>query len=112
MFMFEPFRMVLNMAPLSRKVIRALFGAAEHVAPVLAGRMAFELFARTPGPKSLGDGGRKAVERAADLLVDARRHCLTTRFGRITAFEFRPRSEKPRRGTVLLVHGWGSRTEF
>jgi pimeloyl-ACP methyl ester carboxylesterase len=99
------------MAPLSQKVIRALFGAAEHVAPGLAGRIAFELFARTPDPKSLGERERKAVERAAGLLAEARRHCLTTRFGRVTAFEFRPDIGRPRLGTVLVLHGWASRTE-
>ena len=83
------------MAPLSQKVIRALFGAAEHVAPQLAGRVAFELFARTPNPKALGERERKAVERAAGLLAEARQHCLTTSFGRVTAFEFRPDSARP-----------------
>ncbi|MDW6023705.1 alpha/beta fold hydrolase [Mesorhizobium sp. BAC0120] len=110
--MFEPFRVALNMAPVARKVIWALFGAAEHVMPAAAGRIAFELFARTPHPKSLGEGGRKAVERAAGLLAEARRHCLTTRSGRITVFEFRPRSDRGRRAPILVLHGWGSRTEF
>lgn len=100
------------MAPLSQKFIRSLFGAAEHVAPALAGRVAFELFARTPNPKALGDGAKKAVERATGFLAEARRHCLTTRFGRITVFEFRPETGRPRRGTVLIIHGWASRTEF
>ena len=38
------------MAPFAHKVIRALFGAGEHVAPRLTGRIAFELFCRTPNP--------------------------------------------------------------
>jgi pimeloyl-ACP methyl ester carboxylesterase len=104
------FSTVFNMAPLSQKVIRALFGVSEQVAPRLAGRIAFELFARTPNPKGLGDGARRAIERAAGLLAEARRHCLTTRFGRVTAFEFRPPTAW--RGTVLVLHGWNSRTEF
>ena len=112
MFTFEPFVMGFNMAPLSKEFIRGLFGVAEHVAPALAGRVAFELFARTPNPKSLGDGAKKAVERAAGFLAEARRHCLTTRFGRVTVFEFRPQTGRPRRGTVLVIHGWASRTEF
>ena len=100
------------MAPLSQKVIRGLFGTAEHVAPTLAGRVAFELFARTPNPNVLSDGARKAVERASGFLSEARRHCLTTRFGRVTAFEFRPDGGRRWRGTVLVLHGWASRTEF
>jgi pimeloyl-ACP methyl ester carboxylesterase len=112
MFMLEPFSMEPNMAPLSQKVICGFFAAGEHLAPVLAGRIAFELFARTPSPKSLGEGARRAVERAAAFLAEARRHCLTTRFGRVTAFEFRPDTGSRWRGTVLVIHGWASRTEF
>lgn len=100
------------MAPLSQKVIRRLFGAAEYVAPALAGGIAFELFARTPHPDRLGDGARRAVERAAGWLNEARRHCLTTRSGRVTAFEFRPEAGRKWSGTVLVLHGWASRTEF
>lgn len=101
-----------NMASLSQNAIRTFFGAAEHVAPALAGRIAFALFARTQNPNALGDGARKAVERTAGFMAEARRHCLTTRFGRVTAFEFRPAAGRPWRGTVLVVHGWASRTEF
>ena len=78
------------MAPFAHKVIRTLFGAGEHVAPALAGRVAFELFCRTPNPNKLGKRERAAVERAAGLLAEARKHCLTTRTGNVTVFEFRP----------------------
>lgn len=100
------------MASLSQNAIRLFFRAAEHLAPALAGRAAFALFARTQNPNAMGSGARKAVERAAGFMAEARRHCLTTRFGRVTAFEFRPAAGRPRRGTVLVVHGWASRTEF
>jgi pimeloyl-ACP methyl ester carboxylesterase len=111
MFVFEPFSMVFTMAPLWQKSIRALFWAGEHVAPSLAGRVAFELFARTPDARRPSERERRALERAAGLLVEARRHCLTSRFGRITAFEFRPAECRAWRGTVLVLHGWASRTE-
>ena len=52
------------------------------------------------------------MARAAGLLADARKHCLTTRTGNVTAFEFRPLTGKERLGTVLVIHGWGSRTEY
>lgn len=99
------------MAPLQQKVIRALFSAGERVAPRLAGRAAFELFMRTPDRRRPNERERKAIERAAPLLAEARRHCLTTRYGRVTAFEFRPGEETRQRGSVLLLHGWASRTE-
>lgn len=104
--------MGFNMASLSQRIIRAGFGIAEHIAPALAGHAAFALFARTPDPNALSEGARRAVERATPLLAQARRHCLTTRFGRVTAFEFRPSASAGRRGTVLVLHGWASRTEF
>lgn len=100
------------MASLSQNAIRWLFGAAEHVAPAFAGRIAFTLFARTQNPNAMGSGARNAVARAAGFMSEARRHCLTTRFGRLTAFEFRPAAGRPWRGSVLVVHGWASRTEF
>jgi pimeloyl-ACP methyl ester carboxylesterase len=99
------------MAPIPLKIIRTLFGAAEHLAPRLAGRIAFELFARTPDPNALRDSEKRAIERAAGLLAEARRHCLTTRHGRVTAFEFRPQHVRHPLGTVLVLHGWVSRTE-
>jgi len=100
------------MAPFAHKVIRTLLGAGEHIAPALAGRIAFELFCRTQNPQKLGARESKAVARAASLLADARKHCLTTRTGNVTAFEFRPLTGKERLGTVLVIHGWGSRTEY
>ena len=99
------------MAPFAHKIIRTLFGAGERVAPALAGRLAFELFCRTPNPEKLGKRERTAVERAAGLLAEARKHCLTTRTGNVTAFEFRPEGRE-RLGTVLVLHGWASRTEY
>jgi pimeloyl-ACP methyl ester carboxylesterase len=111
MFMLEPIGWIPNMAPFAHKVIRTLFGAGEHVAPSLTGRIAFELFCRTSNPNKLGERESKAVARAAGLLAEARKHCLTTRTGNVTAFEFRPLSGESL-GTVLVIHGWASRTEY
>jgi pimeloyl-ACP methyl ester carboxylesterase len=103
--------MVFNMAPLRQNIIRALFRIGEHVAPSFAGLIAFELFARTPDARRSSEREKRALERAAGLLAEARRHCLTSRFGRLTAFEFRPPQGASRPGTVLVLHGWASRTE-
>ena len=99
------------MAPFAQKIIRALFGAGELVAPRFTGRIAFELFCRTPSPARLNERERKSVERATGFLAQARKHCLHTRTGRVTVFEFRPAPGIERLGTVLAIHGWGSRTE-
>ena len=79
--------------------------------PALTGRIAFELFCRTPNPARLSERERRSVERAAGFLAQARRHCLTIRTGRVTVFEFRTAPGVERLGTVLAIHGWGSRTE-
>lgn len=100
------------MASFGLKVIRRVFGAAEHVIPRLSGRAAFELFCRTPNVKALSDGERRAVERAANFMAEARHHRLKTRTGCVTVHEFRPEPGRGARGTVLVIHGWRSRTEY
>ncbi|RUU26003.1 MULTISPECIES: alpha/beta fold hydrolase [unclassified Mesorhizobium] len=100
------------MASFGLKVIRGVFAAAEHVAPRLTGRAAFELFCRTPNAKILSDGERRAVDRAAGFMAEARHHRLKTKNGCVMAHEFRPEPGRRAVGTVLVIHGWRSRTEY
>ncbi|MDG4908087.1 alpha/beta hydrolase [Mesorhizobium sp. WSM4898] len=100
------------MASFGLKVIRGVFGAAEHVAPRLSGRAAFELFCRTANVKALSDGERRAVERAAGFMAEARHHRLKTKADCVAVHEFRPGPGRGSRGTVLVIHGWRSRTEY
>ncbi|MGE0499510.1 MAG: alpha/beta fold hydrolase [Rhizobiaceae bacterium] len=99
------------MASFAMKVIRGAFGIAEHVAPRLTGRAAFELFCRTANPKAMSEGERRALLQAERFMAGARRHRLTTRTGVVAAFDFRPEPGSPTFGTVLVIHGWRSRTE-
>lgn len=100
------------MASFGLKVIRGVFGAAEHVVPRLSGRAAFELFCRTPSVKALSDGERRAVDRAAGFMAEARHHRLKTKKGCVMVHEFRPEPGRASAGTVLVIHGWRSRTEY
>ncbi|RWH76906.1 MAG: alpha/beta fold hydrolase [Mesorhizobium sp.] len=100
------------MASFGLKVIRSVFAAAEHVAPRLTGRAAFELFCRTPNAKVLSDGERRAVDRAAGFMGEARHHRLKTKSGCVMVHEFRPEPGRRAAGTVLVIHGWRSRTEY
>ncbi|RWB98962.1 alpha/beta hydrolase [Mesorhizobium sp.] len=100
------------MASFGLKVIRGVFAAAEHVAPRLTGRAAFELFCRTPNAKILSDGERRAVDRAAGFMAEARHHRLKTKNGCVMVHEFRPEPGRRAVGTVLVIHGWRSRTEY
>lgn len=100
------------MASIGLKVIRGLFGVAEHLAPALGGRAAFELFCRTPTRRKLTAGERMAVDNAAGFMSEARHHWLVTPSGGVMAHEFRPEPRRLPVGTVLVVHGWRSRTEY
>ena len=100
------------MASIGVKVMRGVFGVAEHIAPGLAGRAAFELFCRTPSPKAMSDGEKRAVKRAASFMDEARHHRLRTASGCFTLHEFRPRQGRAHAGAVLVLHGWRSRTEY
>ncbi|MDH6232765.1 pimeloyl-ACP methyl ester carboxylesterase [Mesorhizobium soli] len=100
------------MASIALKVIRGVFGAAELVAPRLGGRIGFELFCRTPNPKVLTAGERRAVERAVDFMAEARHHRIKVGSNCVAVHEFRPGEGRPFAGTVLVIHGWRSRTEY
>ncbi|MGE0284427.1 MAG: alpha/beta hydrolase [Rhizobiaceae bacterium] len=99
------------MTRFSDKLVRQVFAAGEHISPALTGRAAFELFCRTPGSASLTKGERRAVERASAFMNQARHHRLPTSSGCAMLHEFRPQG-KDARGSVLVIHGWRSRTEY
>ncbi|WP_265518746.1 alpha/beta hydrolase [Nitratireductor luteus] len=45
-------------------------------------------------------------------MLEARRHCLKSDYGYFVAYEFRPQGAWRGRGTILVTHGWGSRSEY
>jgi pimeloyl-ACP methyl ester carboxylesterase len=93
------------------QLVRGFFGIAEHVAPRLAGRLAFALFCRTSRPERTSPKARAAIDAAGDFMMGARCHRLTNAHGSFVCHEFRPPSGGAGRGTVLVLHGWASRTE-
>lgn len=100
------------MASFPMKVIRGVFGLGERVAPRLAGRAAFKLFSITPGRRSLTDGERQAIARTQTFMQGARHHRLKTSSGCVVVHEFRPDGGRMAAGSVLVLHGWRSRTEY
>lgn len=100
------------MAPFRLKVIRSVFGIGERVAPAITGRAAFELFCRTPNVKRLTAGEQRAVSNAVDFMAEARHHRLKSGTGCVAVHEFRPEPGRARAGTILVIHGWRSRTEY
>ncbi len=98
------------MASFGFMVIRGLFAVAEHTAPNLAGRAAFELFSRVPTAGRDSARERAELEKAEPVMAEARQHRL--KFGQggcVMAYDFAP--ERGRKGaqTVLVLHGWRSR---
>lgn len=100
------------MASIGVKVIRGLFGAVERLAPEIGGRAAFELFCRTPNPKRLSQGEKRALARAAGFMDEARHHRLHVGNRCVMVHEFRSPQGGRSAGTVLVLHGWRSRTEY
>jgi pimeloyl-ACP methyl ester carboxylesterase len=98
------------MASFPFSVIRGVFALAEHVAPRLTGRAAFELFCRTPNPSKVTARERQIIDQAQDFIAEARLHHLPAASGCVAAYDFRPVSGRFF-STILVVHGWGSRTE-
>lgn len=111
MFMFELIRRFTTMSPFPLSVIRGAFRVADHIAPRLAGRAAFEIFCRTPDPLRPEPKERQALERAAPFMAEARLHRIPTRAGCVAVHDFRLPEGVERRRTVLVVHGWRSRSD-
>src|SRR5690606_26081771 len=97
------------MASFGFMVIRGVFAVAEHLAPRLTGRMAVAVFSRTPPRRRPSEKERAALEAAAPIMGEARRHWLTTAAGRIAVYDFATGHGRRGTPTVLVLHGWGSR---
>jgi pimeloyl-ACP methyl ester carboxylesterase len=100
------------MALNSQKVIRAALGQGGRLFPALAGRLAFELFCRTDDPARPAKKEQAAIDRAAPIMAEARRHRLKISTGCVVAHQFRASQSVPHRGKALVIHGWRSRTDF
>lgn len=97
------------MASFGLRIIRTLFGMVDPIAPRLAGRVAFELFCRTADPAKPSAAEARVLQRAAGFMQEARLHRLTVGRTCVAAHEFRPASNRWS-ATVLVIHGWKSRT--
>ena len=98
------------MVDLKQQVIRLALGQGGRLFPKTAGRLAFELFCRTENPTTPNAKEKAAIDRAAPLMAEARKHPLKLAQGCVTAHQFH--ATAPARGRVLVVHGWRSRTDF
>ncbi len=90
-------------------VIRGLFAAAEHLAPGFGGRIAFDLFSRTPPRRSGSAREAEAASRAEPYMREGRKHRIETPAGFVIAYDFATCHGRSSAPTVLVLHGWGSR---
>lgn len=98
------------MPSLLQKVIRLGFGLGGTIAPDCFGRLAFRLFSRTPSRKSTSQKARKVLQDARPVMARAERVMLPISAGAAAAYAFAPLTNSSTE-TVLVVHGWGSRSE-
>lgn len=99
------------MASFATKVISLALKAVSAASPEMAGRIAFRLFCRTPSRKPKNVKERTALAAAAPIIARSQRVTLSFAGGWVVARHFRRHAggEGPR---VLLVHGWGSRSDY
>lgn len=94
------------MASFALNVIRLGLTAAGRAAPKMTGRLAFELFCRTPSRRPKGEKARLAVEAGRQRLSRAVEMPFDMAHGPVMAYRFP--SAQPRAKRFLVVHGWGA----
>ncbi|MDH4411822.1 MAG: alpha/beta hydrolase [Rhizobium sp.] len=94
------------------KVTRLAFAQLEKVSPVLAGRLAFELFCRTPSRRAKGAKARQVFMLGRDRLRRATTVRLALSRGMAAAYLLPAERPAEMRHRILVVHGWGSRAEY
>lgn len=77
----------------------------------LAGRIAFRLFSSTGSPEPKNDKERKLLAMSRSAMDEAETAMLSIHAGMVAAHRFPPIGE-PNGMTHLVVHGWGSRTDY
>lgn len=94
------------------KVTRLAFAQLEKASPVLAGRIAFELFCRTPSRRPKGAKAKQVFMVGRNRLRQAQTVRLALSRG-MAAAHLLPAEATGRSGhRILVVHGWGSRAEY
>jgi pimeloyl-ACP methyl ester carboxylesterase len=93
------------------KVTRLAFAQLEKLSPGVAGRIAFELFCRTPSRKPKGTKARQVFMLGRNRLRQATLVRLALSRGMAAAHHLPAEGEAERR-RILVVHGWGSRAEY
>lgn len=100
------------MASFAIEVTRLALRCVSAISPERAGKLAFRLFSVTPSRKPRSEKEKAALAAAKPVMARARPVTLSFAGGWVMArhFEARPDRSAPKR--ILLVHGWGSRSDY
>lgn len=93
------------------KVTRSGLSGLGRLSPQLAGKAAFRLFCLTPSRRPLGSKAKAAHKEGQERLVPAEQFMLPFPGGRAMAYRFNG-GAKGARKRYLVVHGWGSSSEY
>lgn len=93
------------------KVTRLGLSGLSRVSPQLAGKAAFKLFCLTPSRRPQGAKAKAAYVEGRARLSSSEEIMLSFRGGRAMAYRFNG-GAKGRRRRYLVVHGWGSSSEY
>ncbi|CAN7475149.1 alpha/beta fold hydrolase [Pararhizobium sp. LjRoot238] len=100
------------MASVAIEVTRLALKCVSAVSPETAGRLAFRLFSVTPGRKPSNGKEKALLAAAAPVMATARPVTLSFAGGWVMARHFEGRADRGAAKRVLLVHGWGSRSDY
>lgn len=94
------------------KVTRLAFSGLEKMSPALAGRLAFELFCRTPSRRPKGAKAKQVFLTGRNRLRQAQTVRLALSRGMAAVHVLAVQGVPANGRRVLVVHGWGSRVEY
>jgi pimeloyl-ACP methyl ester carboxylesterase len=93
-------------------MMKAAVSATSAVAPGLAGRWASWLFLTPHKPGAFNRRENELIRRAQKHLDRGEAFPVRHPGGTVQAYRFRGADGAPKRGTVILVHGWMGRAAF
>ena len=93
------------------KVTRSGLSGLGRLSPQLAGKAAFRLFCLTPPRRPRGSKAKVAHMEGRQRLLTAEQFMLPFPGGRAMAYRFNGGAKGPRK-RYLVVHGWGSSSEY
>ncbi|WP_426236121.1 alpha/beta fold hydrolase [Pararhizobium sp. DWP1-1-3] len=100
------------MASFAIKVTRLALKTVAAFSPEAAGRLAFRLFSVTPSRTPRSGKEKAALTAAEPVMARARLVTLSFAGGWVTAKHFQSQSAGTATRRILLVHGWGSRSDY